>query len=210
MHILITAGPTREYIDPVRFITNGSTGKMGYACAIRAIKKGHRVTLITGPVTIAPPKGVKIVKALTSSDMAREVEEHYPQCDCVIMTAAVSDYKPAKTQPFKIRKTGEAMTLKLIGTTDILASLGRNKQNKILIGFAVQDQEPRQNASRKLENKNLDAIILNAPSAMGADKTDIQVLQRNSPWETHTNITKTRAAKTIISLAELLYDKHAK
>ncbi len=207
MHILITAGPTREYLDPVRFISNGSTGKMGYACAIRAIKKGHRVTLITGPVAIAPPKGVQVVKVLTSSDMAEAVQEHFPHCDCVIMTAAVGDYKPAKTQKHKIQKTDDHLSLKLVRTTDILATLGSNKQNKILIGFAVQDQEPRQRAKAKLENKNLDAIILNAPSAMGADKTDIQILRRNLPWEPHENITKTRAAKTIITLAESLSDK---
>ena len=207
MHFLITAGPTREYIDPVRFITNGSTGKMGYACAAAAGRRGHKVTLISGPVDISAPKGVRPIKVTTSDQMNQAVRKHFETCDCVIMTAAVCDYQPAGIQNQKISKSNRPMTLRLQPTEDILAGLGKNKKQQVLIGFAVQDRSARRKALAKLNAKNLDAIILNSPASFGADRTDYQILQRQGRWETYPNIRKAVLATNIVKLAEKLTRK---
>jgi len=204
MRFLITAGPTREYIDPVRFISNGSTGKMGFACAEAAVRGGHKVTLVSGPVALTVPKEVKRIDVVSCREMAGTVFQHFDRCDCVIMTAAVCDYQPSHRVPFKISKGKGPLSLELERTRDILAELGKKKQNQILIGFAVQDRAPRQNASRKLKTKNLDAVILNQPAAFGAEKSDIEILPRDGKWKSYPQIKKTSLATIIIKLAEKL------
>ena len=204
MKILITAGPTREYLDPVRFFTNGSSGQMGYACAESAVKMGHQVTLISGPVSLDRPKGLKFIQVTSAADMAAQVLEVYPKIDCVIMTAAVADYTPANYFNHKIVKSDNGMQIEMKRTMDILAELGRLKQSQKLIGFAVQDKKARFNAKRKLLEKNLDAIILNAPSAMGSKRNDIKILRKGNlkQWESITDKTKKYIGKQIIKLAE--------
>jgi phosphopantothenoylcysteine decarboxylase / phosphopantothenate---cysteine ligase len=202
MHFLITAGPTREYIDPVRFISNGSTGKMGYACAAAAVRRGHKVTLVSGLVGLAVPKKVRLVRAISSDEMANAVMESFARCDCVIMTAAVGDYKPEKPANQKIQKTDQPFNLKLKRTIDILAELGRIKEEQLLIGFAVQDRSGRQNARRKMAEKNLDAVVLNSPASFGADRIDAQVLRRGDGWENFPRISKKLLATTLVKLAE--------
>ena len=202
MHFLITAGPTREYIDPVRFISNGSTGKMGYACAVAAVRRGHKVTLVSGPVGLAAPKKVRLVRVISSNEMANAVMGNFARCDCVIMTAAVGDYKPQKPANQKIKKTDQPLILKLQRTIDILAELGRIKEEQLLIGFAVQDRSGRQNARRKMAEKNLDAIVLNSPASFGADRIDAQVLQRGGGWENFSKISKKVLATTLVKFAE--------
>ncbi len=202
MHFLITAGPTREYLDPVRFITNASTGKMGYACVEAALKRNHKVTLISGPVALEKPKGAKLISVISSQDMARATFDEYPNCDCVIMTAAVSDYRPASCYDHKIKKTPGPMNVRFERTTDILDKLGQQKTNQILIGFAVQDKAPRKNAKDKLQRKNLDAIILNSPAAFASNRSDIQILVRGKSWQELNNKTKKSTGTTIIKLAE--------
>lgn len=205
MRFLITAGPTREYLDTVRFLTNASSGKMGYACAAAAARRGHSVVLVSGPVDLARPKGVKLIKVISAVDMATEVKKHFARCDCVIMTAAVCDYRPEKRTNFKLRKSIGKMKLPLQRTEDILASLGRTKNNQILIGFAVQDRAARQNAERKLKEKNLDAVVLNSPTAFGANKINAQILRRSARWVSFTGISKTSLATALVRLAEDLY-----
>ncbi len=195
-------GPTREYLDPVRFLTNGSTGKMGYACAAAAIKRGHKVTLISGPVGLARPKGVKLVRVVSSEEMAEAVGEHFNKCDCVIMTAAVCDYRPAKRWTHKMEKSPGGMNLELERTRDILAELGQDKKDKMLIGFAVQDKGARKRAKQKLVNKNLDAIILNGPAAFAANRTDVSILQRGEGWVDYPIILKSKLGGLIVRLAE--------
>jgi len=204
MHFLITAGPTREYIDPVRFISNGSTGKMGYACAAAAVRRGHKVTLVSGPVALKAEKKVKLIKVVTAAEMARAVQGEFRKSDCVIMTAAVTDYKPASTEKVKIRKAEQTLTLKLQNTVDILAELGRKKKQQILIGFAVQDQAAKSRARQKIREKNLDAIILNSPASIGAERSDFHILRAGGKWESHTQTDKKKLATTIITLAEKL------
>ena len=207
LKFIITAGPTREYLDPVRFITNASSGKIGYACAAAAQRRGHNVTLISGPVTLKNPRGIKRIDVMTGTEMEKAVREHYETCDCVIMTAAVGDYKPKRTSRYKIKKGQDALKLELVRTKDILAGLGRRKKNQILIGFAVQDRAARINARRKLLDKNLDVIVLNSPSAFSVDKTGVEILTPDSDWQTFPAITKTRLATGLIRMAENLIEK---
>jgi len=207
LHFLITAGPTREYLDPVRFISNGSTGKMGYACANEAFKNGHRVTLISGPVHLDAPPDAHLIQVVSSEEMAQATFDHFTKCDCVIMSAAVGDYRPIAIQKTKIKKSGDDLTLPLEPTVDILATLGQRKQKQVLIGFAVEDRDEQAHATDKLVRKNLDAIVLNSPAAVGADRSVAEILLPGQPPEKLALATKTRLASRIIQLAEGLVAK---
>ena len=213
MRILITAGGTREYIDPVRFISNASSGKMGYALARAALKAGHKVTLITTPTTQKPPGAAKLVNVETAAQMFEAVKKHFSRCDCLIMAAAVADYTPANPAKTKIRKTGESLTVKLKPTADILKWAGKHKKVKskkvkgkrqIVVGFALEDKAIRVRAQKKLEDKNLDMIVANSPAAIGADKSNVQIKIPNSSWLKIQNATKVATAKSILRLVKKL------
>ena len=201
MRILITAGGTREYIDPVRFISNASSGRMGYALVRAALRAGHKVTLITSPTGQRPPKGAKVVEAETAARMFEEVRNNFEMCDCLIMAAAVSDYTPARTAKTKIKKSNKALTLRLKPTTDILKWAGKHKRKKqIVVGFALEDKNLRQNAEIKLKEKNLDMIIANAPTAIGSDRASVQIKTPDHKWLKLPHATKTTIAKKIVDL----------
>jgi phosphopantothenoylcysteine synthetase/decarboxylase len=202
LHFLITAGPTREYIDPVRFISNASTGKMGYALASAAIKAGHKVTLITGITSLKPPAGAKTVNVETGLEMFDVVKRHFAKCDCLIMAAAVADYAPVRESKTKIKKGHGPLPLKLKPTPDILKWAGRNKKNQIVVGFALEDKAIRENAERKLKEKNLDMIIANTPAAISADKTSVQIKAATGKWLKLPHVAKLAAAKRIIRLID--------
>lgn len=204
MHILVTAGPTREYLDPVRFLSNGSTGKMGYACATAAKRRGHRVTLVSGPVAGERPKGVRVIEVVSAAEMNAAVREVFDDCDCVIMTAAVCDYRPIRRQKYKISKGDDNMQLELERTCDILRGLAEAKTDQVLIGFAVQDRSAKPNARRKLVEKKLDAIVLNGPAAFGADKVEVAMLTRGGRWQELGSVGKAVLATKIVRLAERL------
>lgn len=162
MKILITAGPTREAIDPVRFLSNRSTGKMGCALAQAAQELGHRVTLVAGPIAVPPPEGVTVVAVESASDMAAAVKARAPEADLIIMAAAVADYRPKTRSESKIKKGSGALVLELERTEDILASLGRMKRpGQILVGFAAETNDVTAYAAAKLARKNLDWIAAN-------------------------------------------------
>jgi len=204
MRLLITAGGTREYIDPVRFITNASSGKIGYALARAAQKAGHKVTLISAS-DLQPPVGVDFVGVDTAAEMFVAVKKHFPGCDCLIMAAAVADYTPVKQAKFKIKKTEKSLTIKLKPTADILKWAGKNKKkNQIVVGFALEDRAIRTRAEKKLKEKNLDMIIANTPAAIGADKSMVQMKTSGSPWSKIENATKIYTAKRIICLIQNL------
>lgn len=159
-HLLITAGPTREAIDPVRFISNYSTGTLGYTLTKEAKKEGYKVTLISGPTYLKPPQGVKFVKVNTASEMYKEVKRYFPSCDCLIMTAAVCDFQPVKVFEKKIKKERkEKLVLELKKTPDILYEMGKQKGKKILVGFSLETDNLIKNAQEKLRKKNLDLIV---------------------------------------------------
>jgi phosphopantothenoylcysteine decarboxylase/phosphopantothenate--cysteine ligase len=176
MRILITAGPTREYIDDVRFLSNASTGRMGYSLAAAAIRRGHHVILVTGPVDIQPPEGCECHPVQTTDELRQKCLELFPGCDGVIATAAVCDYRPVRRVAGKISKTGSAITLELIETSDVLAELGQQKGHRWVVGFALESQDPRNNAMRKLRMKQCDLIVLNNTSAIGSLTNQVEVL----------------------------------
>ena len=181
MKILITAGPTREYIDPVRFITNRSSGKMGFALAEAAAKRGFETILVTGPVTLPPPAGVRVVRIESAAEMAEAVKKFAPGCDAVVMAAAVADYRPVEVSEHKLKKAPGDLLLRLERTEDILASLGEMKsKGQVLVGFAAETDDLIENAKKKLAEKNLDWIAANEVSAGFARDTDkVTLLGRN-------------------------------
>jgi phosphopantothenoylcysteine decarboxylase/phosphopantothenate--cysteine ligase len=204
MHLLITAGGTREYIDPVRFITNASSGRMGYALTGAAVKAGHKVTLISAS-DLQPPVGVEFVGVDSAAEMFEAIKKHFPPCDCLIMAAAVADYTPVKQAKSKIKKTNKPLTIKLKPTTDILKWAGKHKKkNQVVVGFALEDRAIRTRAERKLKEKNLDMIIANTPAAIGANKSTVQIKTSDSAWLKIENTTKATTAKSIIRLIEKL------
>ena len=180
MKILITAGPTREYIDPVRFITNRSSGKMGYALAAAAVKRGFETTLVTGPVNLEPPAGARVVRIVSAAEMAEAVKREAPGCDAVVMAAAVADYRPVRIAEHKLKKAPGGLTLELERTEDILASLGAAKKaRQLLVGFAAETDDLVESAKDKLSRKNLDWIVANKVSdGFGSDTNRVILLGR--------------------------------
>ena len=164
--VLITAGPTREKIDPVRYITNRSSGRMGYALAEAAIRRGAHVLLVSGPTTVRPPDAAEVTRVETAAEMREAVLKLLPQATIVIKTAAVSDYRPKASAGQKLKRTGP-MSLELEPTEDILAELAGKKSNQLVIGFAAETENVLENARKKLAKKSLDAIVVNDVSREG-------------------------------------------
>lgn len=159
--VLVTAGPTREYMDPVRFLSNPSSGKMGYALAEEAGSRGAKVILVSGPTQMPPPAGVERIEVVSAEEMDREVSRIFPSADVFIAAAAVSDYRFEKIHAHKLKKKKESVLVNLIPTSDILKKAARNKGNKILIGFAAETGNMIENAKQKLKEKDLDLIVAN-------------------------------------------------
>lgn len=168
-NVLVTAGPTQEKIDPVRFISNHSTGKMGYAIAKQAKMRGAKVTLVSGPVALEAPKGVEVVPIVSAKDMADAVWERADAMDMIIKAAAVADYRPVTTYEDKVKKSSDDMSIALERTDDILAYLGKHKrEGQILCGFSMETKDMLENSKAKLEKKNLDVIVANNLKVAGA------------------------------------------
>jgi len=176
MRVLITAGPTREYLDDVRYLSNASSGRMGYALAEAARGHGWDVVLVSGPVELRPPDGCETYHVETTAQMRDACVREFPRCDGVIAAAAVCDYKPRERIEGKIAKTGGPVTIEMIETDDVLAELGANKDGRWVMGFALEARNPRENALQKLRRKNCDWILLNAPSAIGSDHNAVELL----------------------------------
>lgn len=168
-NILITAGPTQEALDPVRYVSNHSTGKMGYAIAHKARNYGAHVTLVTGPTALTPPQGIVVERVTSAGDMLQATRRHLPKADVLIMAAAIADYRAAEIAEQKIKKTGETLTLELVKTADVLRTLAPEKRpGQLWVGFALETQNERTNALDKLARKNLDMIVLNSLNDPGA------------------------------------------
>lgn len=205
MKILITAGPTREYIDPVRFISNPSTGKMGYLIAEECIKKGYEVILISGPTYLHPPSGAKIINVETAREMKEEVLKYLPEVDVLIMSAAVSDWRPARKSKEKIKRKKE-WNLKLIPNPDILKEVAkRKKPHQRIIGFALETRDVTKNAKKKLMEKNLDLIIGNTTSFFGeGSPSEVVFIFKDGRTQVIKKTTKEDVAKSIISILPFL------
>jgi len=205
MRILITAGGTREYIDPVRFISNASSGRMGYAYALvrAALRAGHKVTLITAQTTQRLPSGAKVVEVETAAQMFEAVKKGFEICNCLIMVAAVSDYTPVRPSKTKIKKSNKSLILRLKPTADILKWAGKHKRkNQFVVGFALEDRNLRQNAEVKLKEKNLDMIIANTSAAIGTGKSTVQIKTPDCKWLKFPTATKATIARQIIREVE--------
>jgi phosphopantothenoylcysteine decarboxylase/phosphopantothenate--cysteine ligase len=198
VRFVVTAGPTREAIDPVRFLSNRSSGKMGYAIAEAAVAAGHSVKLISGPASIAPPEGAEFIAITTSDELHDEVHRAVRECDVLVMCAAVSDYKPATVAPRKIKKQKAPFALELVPTRDILASLPGENRNYLVVGFAAETHDLESNAQKKLREKNCDAIVANdvsqPDSGMESDENAVTIFFRNGETKSIS-----RAAKKIIA-----------
>jgi len=166
--VLVTAGPTRENVDPVRYLTNRSSGKMGYAVAEAAARRGAHVILVSGPTSLEVPAGVERVDVQSAEEMHRAVLEKVVECSIAIFAAAVADYRPADTNAQKIKRDNEAMSISLESTPDILASVSRNKGERFIVGFAAETDHVAENARKKLAAKNADLIVANDVTAEGA------------------------------------------
>jgi phosphopantothenoylcysteine decarboxylase/phosphopantothenate--cysteine ligase len=206
---LITAGPTREPIDPVRYVSNRSSGKMGYAIAEAALDAGHDVVLISGPVNLAPPRDAKFISAPTSDEMFEAVHRHADDSDVCVLCAAVADYKPADISPHKIKKSTDGMSLELIPTRDILESLGRRQDRKfLLVGFAAETDHTEENAAKKLRRKNCDIIVANdACVGMESDENEVLILFRGGEIKKFLRERKEILARELVKIFSNLQQK---
>jgi phosphopantothenoylcysteine decarboxylase/phosphopantothenate--cysteine ligase len=176
-NILVTAGPTCEDLDPVRYLTNRSSGKMGYAVAEAAVRRGASVTLISGPTSLETPKGVTRIAVRTAAEMLNAVKEHFPSSTTAIFAAAVADYRPIEPATQKLKRTGDALTIRLEPNPDILATVARNKGDRLIVGFAAETDKVAENARSKLQSKNADLIVANDVTSEGAGfDTDTNVV----------------------------------
>lgn len=202
MRILITAGPTREYLDDVRYLSNASSGRMGYALAADAISRGHQVVLVTGPVDIAPPEGCEVRLVQTTDEMQSACEAAFHDCHGVIAAAAVCDYKPLHRVSGKIAKTGGPVTIEMIETDDVLAGLGQHKEGRWIVGFALEAANSRENALQKLRAKNCDVVVLNGPSAIGSLSNSVELIDASGQAIASWSGTKVEVARELMNWIE--------
>jgi phosphopantothenoylcysteine decarboxylase/phosphopantothenate--cysteine ligase len=211
-HVLVTAGPTHEAIDPVRYLANASSGKMGYAIAREAALRGARVTLVSGPVSLDEPSGVQRVSVVSASQMHDAVMEAFPQCDVAICAAAVADYTPANPADHKLKKASERMDcIRLVETTDILAGLGATKadgdRRRIVVGFAAETNDLVAHAKDKLARKGCDLVVANDvsrhDSGFGTDTNRVTLIDPNNVDELPT-LSKAEVAERILDRVEEL------
>jgi phosphopantothenoylcysteine decarboxylase/phosphopantothenate--cysteine ligase len=199
---LITAGPTREALDPVRFISNRSTGKMGFAIAEAAARAGYDVTLVAGPVTLPTPKGVTRVDIESARDLLAAVEKALPEADIYISTAAIADWRPETYSPTKLKKATMEGVIRLVPNPDVLKTIRPLKGNRLFVGFAAETGEPTQEATRKMREKGLDMIVANDVTAPGAgfavDTNRVTLLFPDLTQETLPLMTKRALATTLI------------
>ncbi|RKY28921.1 MAG: phosphopantothenoylcysteine decarboxylase [Planctomycetota bacterium] len=204
MRFLVTAGPTREYIDAVRFISNPSTGEMGLAVARRALQAGHDVALILGPSPLDPPPEAHTIRVISAQEMLDAVGAEYEKCDALVMAAAVCDYKPRVAGNHKIKKGDRPLTLEMVRTRDILLEMAPRKGARINVGFALEVRDPLKHAREKLASKGLDFVVLNSPSAFGAKSLDASIIAPSGGTDEFREITKDDLAAVIVSRVEQL------
>ena len=208
-HILVSAGPTREYLDPIRFISNPSSGKMGYAIAKAARMRGAEVTLVSGKVNIRPPYGVHFIEVESAQQMFEKINSFFKKTDCIVMSSAVSDFTPSKTSPQKIKKTSEHLDISLDRTKDILSAVAKNKEDRIIVGFAAETENVEQFAREKLRQKNMDMIVANnvteKNSGFEADTNKVVIINRDGTAEDFPLMRKSDLADVILDRISLFF-----
>jgi len=211
VRFVVTAGPTREPIDPVRFLSNRSSGKMGYAIAEAALASGHDVTLISGPVNLSPPERARFVSVTTSEEMFERVQRAIGDCDVFVMCAAVGDYKPANFSPQKLKKENMPRSLELVPTRDILSAIARGPRSFLTIGFAAETNDVEENAQRKLRAKNCDMIIANdvsrADSGMESDQNEVEIFFRTGERKKIPSAPKKIIARELVKIISNMCEK---
>lgn len=211
--VLVTAGPTREALDPVRFLSNHSTGKMGYAIARQAMLRGADVTLISGPVSLTPPPFVKVVSVVSASDLFREVAGHYEEQDMIIKAAAVADYTPRETAGDKMKKKDGDLDIALKRTQDVLAWLGEHKkEGQVLCGFSMETKDMLENSKKKLEKKNADLIAANnlkeAGAGFGTDTNHLVLIGKDGITDLPMLSKEEAAGKLLDTLLKIWENRH--
>lgn len=178
--ILITSGPTRQYLDPVRYVTNASSGRMGAALAAAVLNLGHQVVVVSGPVTVDYPAGATVIPVVTTDEMLAAAVAEFATCDGAIGAAAPCDYMPRHFQTQKISKTGQPLTIELVETADVVATLGQAKRDdQWVVGFALETEDVRFRAIVKLERKHCDLMVSNGPTAIDAADNEVELLDGN-------------------------------
>ncbi|MBI5562561.1 MAG: bifunctional phosphopantothenoylcysteine decarboxylase/phosphopantothenate--cysteine ligase CoaBC [Deltaproteobacteria bacterium] len=196
--VLVTAGPTREAIDPVRFVSNPSSGKMGYAIARAARRRGAEVVLITGPSHLAKPAGAAVVPVVSAQELHDACISYYPQSTIVIMAAAVADYRPVKSFPHKVKKDADKLDVELERTVDVLKYMGKKKKGHLLVGFALETGNMEENARKKLRDKNLDLVIANSPMGLDSETNQVTIIDRDGVAEPMPPLKKGALADVIL------------
>ena len=201
--IVITSGPTRQYLDPVRYLTNASSGRMGCAIAEAAIRRGHRVTIVSGPVQIRYPAAARVVDVVTTEEMLRATGDAFAAADGLIGVAAPCDYMPRVLRPEKIAKTGEPLQLELIETPDVVATLAAAKRpGQWVVGFALETEDRHYRAVAKMQRKRCDLMVSNSAAAIDAAATDLDILGRDGVLIEHVVGPKPHAADRIWAAIE--------
>lgn len=203
LRVLVTAGPTREHVDPVRYLTNESSGRMGFELAAAARRAGHAVTLVTGPVQLPTPRGVERVDVVSARDMLAAARRAFRGADALLMCAAVADWRPLRKRAGKWRKEGvrqEIAKIELVRNPDILATLAARKGRRVVVGFALETGAGEARARRKLARKKADYIVLNDAAVLGAARTTVTVLGRDGSRRRLAGVTKRAAAEAIVAL----------
>ena len=211
MKITVTAGPTVEDIDPVRYITNRSSGKMGYSIAKRAIMRGAEVTLISGPTSLDRPRGVhKFVQTSSAESLYNAVNDNFEDCDALIQSAAVADYKPKNYSKKKVKKKDGDLSIELARTKDVAKEMGKIKADKVLVGFAAETNDLLQNAQRKIESKNLDFIVANDLTKEGAgfntDTNIVKIIDADGNMEDYPKMSKEDVADIILDKVKAIIE----
>lgn len=201
--ILITSGPTRQYLDPVRYLTNGSSGRMGCALAQAALEQGHEVTIVSGPVHIVYPAAAQVISIVSTEELLDACCKAFPACDGVIGAAAPCDYRPQRVHSEKIAKTGQPLRLHLVETPDVMAALGALKRpEQWLVGFALETHDRRIRALIKLEKKSCDLMVVNGPEAMDSSTNHVEVVDRRGQTIESLSGTKEKVARGILRLIQ--------
>jgi len=202
LKILVSAGPTREYFDSVRFISNASSGRMGYAVAREAARRGHEVTLVSGPVALKPPPHVTVIPVTTAAEMAHACKRVFRDADVAVMTAAVCDYRPARPSTRKLPKTGRPKRVLLEPTEDIAAALGRRKGRRLVVAFAMEDHDGLRHAEQKLRDKRCDLIVLNSLDSLGTRQSVVAFFEPATGWTEPIAGTKAAIARRLVRRIE--------
>lgn len=199
MRVLVTAGPTREPLDPVRFLSNRSSGRMGYAIAAALRAEGHEVVLVSGPVELAAPAGVERVQVETALQMLAACERAWPRCDALYAVAAVADYRPASAAADKLKRSaGEGRVLHLVENPDVVATLAASKAGRRVVGFALESRDGEAEARRKMLAKGLDFVCLNGPEAQGAAQAALVLLGRDGARSALGPLPKEELARALV------------